>query len=194
LKGKGLKTQSLKGKSNMKNILIYLAMTLALLTLAACGGGGGGDNGTAGQNPQPTAKTTAALKINLTGTLPDSAAIAGTDFTLTLPANVTPAMTNGAVSTGVVSLSGTFAGGTQTPPVYTAATESAPGTLKVILVNPINSGVTQVGEVATITLQLANSAAPTTGSFGVSAVSVIDAALYNTISGMGASVADVSLQ
>ena len=77
---------------------------------------------------------------------------------------------------------------------FTPATTSAPGTLKVILTNSVAAGVTQVGEMATITLQLANSAAPTTGSFGVSAVSVIDAALYNTISGMGASVANVSLQ
>lgn len=178
-----------KGKSNMKNILIYLAATLTLLALAACGGGGGDS-----QIQPPAAKTTAKLTINLTGSLPASSAIAGADITLTLPANVTPAMTNGAVATAAVTLTGTFAGGTQTPPVYTAAVGNSPGTLKMTLVNPVHSGVTQVGEVATITLQLANDAAPTVANFGVSAVIVIDATIYGTISGMGASVAGVTLQ
>lgn len=182
----------IKGKSTMKNIRLHLAMTLTLLTLAACGGGG--DGGGDSQIQQPAVKTTAKLTINLTGLLPASSAIAGADITLTLPANVTPAMANGAVSTAAVTLSGTFAGGTQTPPVYTAAVGNSPGTLKMTLVNPVQSGVTQVGEVATITLQLANDAAPTVASFGVSAVSVVDATLYGTISGMGASVTGVTLQ
>lgn len=142
----------------------------------------------------PVAKTTATLKMNLTGTLPASTGISGAGFTLTLPTDVTPALTSGVVSNGVATPSGTFAGGTQTPPIYTAATASTPGTLKVTLANSIPAGVTQVGEVATITLQLANGAAPTTGSFGVSAVSVVDAVLYNSISGMGAEVAGLSLQ
>lgn len=178
-----------KGKSNMKNILFSITSILTLMILAACGGGGGGDT----KNPSP-AKTTAALTINLTGNLPASTAIAGTDFTVILPANVTPALTNGGVASGVVSLTGTFASGTQTRPVYTAATANAPGTLKVILANPVNAGVTQVGEVAMITLQLANGATPTSGSFGINAVSVIDATLYDTINGMGANVASVTLQ
>jgi hypothetical protein len=180
---------TLKVQSIMKNMRIYIALALTLMTLAACGGGEG-----AGTSNPPIAKTTASLTINLTGNLPPSTAIAGTDFTLTLPANVTPALTNGEVASGVVSLSGTFAGGIQTPPVFTPATAITPGTLKVILANPVNTGVIQVGEVATITLQLVNGTAPTTGSFGVNAVSVIDATFYNTISGMGASVASVTLQ
>lgn len=53
---------------------------------------------------------------------------------------------------------------------------------------------TQVGEVATIILQLANGATPSAGDFVVSAASVIDAALYDTIGGMGAIVANVTLQ
>jgi hypothetical protein len=61
-------------KYNVKNILLKFVLTLALLILAACGGGGGAD--TAGQNPPP-AKTTATLKINLTGTLPATTTIAG---------------------------------------------------------------------------------------------------------------------
>jgi hypothetical protein len=194
LKGKGLKAQSLKGKSNMKNILIYLAMTLTLLILAACGGGGGG-TGTASQNPPPTAKTTATLTINQTGSLPASTTIAGADFTVTLPANVTPAMTNGVVAVGAVALSGTFTGSTFSPQVvYTPATAVAPGTIKVILASSETAGLSQVGEVATITLQLANGAAPTAGSFVVSGDSIIDATLYAPIAGMNVIVANVTLQ
>lgn len=171
----------------MKNILIYITVTLTLMTLAACGGGGGASN-------PPAAKTTASLTINLTGTLPANTTIAGADITITLPADVTPSMNGTLVATGVVTPSGTFTGGTQTPPEYTPATTNTPGTLKMVLANPVNSGVTQVGEVATITLQLANGAAPTVNSFGVNPVSVIDATLYNTISGMSASVTNVTLQ
>ena len=175
----------------MKNILLYLAMALTLLTLTACGGGGG----TAGQNSQPTAKATATLTINLTGSLPASTTISGANFTITLPANVTPALTNGAVATGVVTLTGTFAGSTLAPQVvYTAATSNAPGTLRVILASSAAAGLPQVGEMATIALQLANGAVPTASSFVVSGDSVIDATLYAPITGMNVVVANVTLQ
>lgn len=140
-------------------------------------------------------KTTATLKINLSTTLPASTAISGAGFTLTLPANVTPALTNGVVATGAVLLSGTFANSLLSPQaVYTAATASLPGLLKVTLASSTPAGVTQVGEVATITLQLANGAVPTASSFVVSAASVIDAALYAPITGMNVVVASVVLQ
>lgn len=178
----------------MKNILLYLALILTLLTLFACGGGGSIPTTTTTTTP-PAAKTTATLTIDLTGTLPASTAIAGADFTLTLPANVTPATTGGIVATSVVTNSGTFSGSTLVPQVTnTAAVSPTPGTLRVILSSSAAGGVTQVGTVATITLQLANGAVPTTGSFSVSAVSVTDAVLYNQVGGMGASVASVTLQ
>jgi hypothetical protein len=69
-----------------------------------------------------------------------------------------------------------------------------PGTLKVTLASSTPAGVAQVGEVATITLQLANGAAPSAASFVVSAASVIDAALYAPITGMNVVVAGVTLQ
>jgi len=173
----------------MRNILTYLVVSFTLLFFVACHGGS-----TSGQNQQQAASTTATLAINLTGTLPSNTAIAGVDFTLTLPANVTPAITNNTVDNGVVTLAGAFAGGAQMPSFYTAATGSAPGTLRVTMVNAAPTGVTQVGEVATITLQLANGASPTLASFGVSSVSVVDAARYSVISGMGASLANLTLQ
>jgi hypothetical protein len=167
-----------------------LAVPLTLLVLAACGGGGG----TADQN-QP-AKTTATLKISITGALPTGSAIAGADFTLTLPANMTPTFSNGVLASDVVANSVTFAGSTFTPLVtYSAASGNIPGTLRVILTHSATNGITQVGEAATITLQLANGAVPTVASFGIGTDSVIDALLYNSaIGGMGVAVASVTLQ
>lgn len=171
----------------MKNIMSCLAVTLILSIFAGCGGGGG-DSG--GGNP-----AIATLKVNLTGTLPVSTAISGAAFTLTLPTNVTPALASGSVASGVATCSGTFAGSTLAPQlVYTAAAAGVPGTLYVILANSAAAGVTQVGEVATITLQLANGAAPAAANFGVSAASVIDTNPGNSISGMGVAVASVTLQ
>lgn len=170
----------------MKNKLIYLALTLTLLTLAACGGGGSSN----GSNP-----ANAVLKISLTGSLPQYSAISGATFTITLPENVTPALTNGIVASDVASNSVTFAGSSISPQVvYTAATVNAHGTLKVILTSSISTGLTQVGEAATITLQLANGAVPSAGSFILSDVSVYDAAVYGAINGMGVTVSGVTLQ
>lgn len=182
---------TLEGKSYMKKFHIYFAMTLTLLTIAACGGGGGGTS----SQDSPTAKTTATLKISQTGSLTASTTISGADFTITLPADVTPAMTNGAVTSSTVTLSGTFAGSTLAPQVvYTAATGSAPGTLKVILASSDAAGLSLAGEMATITLQLANGAAPTAGNFVVSGDTVFDATLYAPIVGMNVVVANVTLQ
>ena len=140
-------------------------------------------------------KTTATLKINLTGTLPASTSIAGADFTLILPTNVTPALTNGSVATTVVTPSGLFAGSSITPQiVYTAATLSTLGTLHITVANSVNSGVTQIGEVATIVLQLSNGALPTLSNFTLTATSATDATYYSVITGISASIASVTLQ
>jgi hypothetical protein len=171
---------------SVKNILCCIVVTLALLTVSACGGGGGGS--------APPPKTTAILTINLTGTLPIGSAITGVAFTLTLPANVTPALTNGAVAIGVVTPSGTFLGGTQATPVYTAATANTPGTIYLTLANAAAAGTSQVGEVATITLQLANGATVTAGDFGFTGGINVTDVLYNSIGGMSANVAGVILQ
>lgn len=99
------------------------------------------------------------------------------------------------MSPSAVALSGTFAGSTLAPQVvYTAATASAPGTLKVILASSEVSGLPLVGEMATITLQLANGAVPTANNFVVNGDSVFDATLYAPIAGMNVVVASVTLQ
>jgi hypothetical protein len=171
----------------MKTILLYFATLMTLLTFVACGGGGGGGSSNTPAATTPTTQTTTAtFKVSLTGTLPANTAIAGAAITLTLPANVIPAITNGAVAAGVVTPSGTFAGGTQSA-VYTAATASTPGKLKIDLANTSATGITQVGEVATVILQLTNGATSATGT------SVSATAVYNVsvapIAGMSATVA-----
>jgi hypothetical protein len=173
----------------MKHILLGILLSFSLLILAACGGGGGSD-----VVLLPTVKTSATVKVSLSGTL-GTDAIAGAAFTLTLPANVTPALTTGGtVATTVVTPSGTFAGSTIAPIVtYTPAAGATPGTLQVVAANSVPAGVTTVGEIVTIVLQLANGATPAATDFPVSNVSVTNT-LGALIAGMSASVSGVILQ
>lgn len=143
-----------------------------------------------GDNNGPLKNVT--FKVGLSGTVPATTPIAGAEITLTLPTDVTPATVNGAVESSVVTPSGTFSGGTALPPVYTPATATTPGTLKIVLVNSSPAGVSQAGEVATVNLQLANSATPTEASFPPASTSarVIDT-LGSPISGLLAVVSRV---
>ncbi|MFZ4855062.1 MAG: PASTA domain-containing protein [Desulfuromonadaceae bacterium] len=138
--------------------------------------------------------STAMLKINLSGDLAGKA-ITGTSFTVTLPANVTPAMVGSAVATSVVTPSGTFAGNTISPVVtYTAAVGATKGTLQIVLPSSLVAGVNTVGEVATVTLQLANGVAPVVADFNpLAAVSATDI-LLSPIAGISATVVGVTLQ
>ena len=171
-----------------KHILKYLTLTITLLTLAACGGGGGG-------GAVSTTKSIATVKIALSGTLPAGGTIIGAVFTLTLPDNVTPELVSGAVADSAVTASGTFTGGAVTPVVYTPATASTPGTLVVVLASAATGGITEVGEVATVTLHLANNAAPGTDSFTLDQANVkVFDTLGKTVVGLNATVSGVTLQ
>lgn len=173
----------------IKYIQLGFVVIFTSLILTACGGGSNNGGGV-GQ-----AHTKATLKITLDGDLGNNI-IAGIGFTLTLPADVTPAMVNGAVATNVVTPSGTFANTTIAPIViYTPASGTTSGTVQTIIPSSINPGVTTVGEVATITLQLANGVAPVAANFSLNSVpaNVIDT-FGNTLAGMSASVSKVTLQ
>ncbi len=146
----------------VKHCSLGIVFFLALLMLAACGSGGGAG----------TVYTSVTLKVNLSGDL-GGKAISGAGFTLTLPSNTAPATVNGVVAAGVVKPSGTFADSTITPvATYTPASGTIPGKLVIIIANSIPAGVTTVGEVATVTLQLTNGAALSAVNFVLDNVSV----------------------
>jgi hypothetical protein len=169
----------------MKHSILGIILSFSLLLLAACGGG---------DSTATPAKTSSTVKIGLSGTLGVDT-IGGAEFTLALPANVTPAMTGTTVATSVVTPSGTFAGTTFAPNVtYTPAIGATPGRIKILVTSSTPTGVTTVGEIVTITLQLANGAAPAAADFPVSSVSVISHPAGIPIAGISASVTSVTLQ
>lgn len=105
-------------------------------------------------------------------------------------------MVSGAVATSVVTPSGTFAGSTIAPIVtYIPAAGITPGIVQIVVSNSVDAGVTMVGEVATVTLQLTNGAVSEAANFALNTVpvTVIDT-FGNPVAGMTASVAGVSLQ
>jgi len=182
-----------------RHVSIGIIFSLVLLTITACGGGSTG-TGTAtatstststSTSTATTAYTNATVKIGLTGST-GGKGIAGTGFTLTLPANVAPAMDNGSVATGTVTCSGTFAGSTLAQIIYTPATGSTQGILNINVANIITAGVTAVGEVATVTLKLSNGASPAATDFSLNSISVIDT-LGSAIKGVTATVSGVAL-
>ena len=178
----------------LKHILIRLSSLLVLFALAACGGGGGSGSSAAALTNANGSYTNATLKIALVGTLPSGTSIAGVNFTLFFLPELKPAMTNGAVAAGVVTPSGTFATGIQLEPVYTApATATSYGNLLITLADTSQAGVTQVGEIGEITLQLPSHAAPTSNSYMLSTNGVIDLA-GNPITTLRAVVSEVTLQ
>lgn len=176
-----------------KRTLFRLSMVLVLSLLAACGSGSSGSSST--QLPAPSVSySSATLKIDLIGTLPSGTAISGVNFTLFLLPELTPAMANGAVATGVVTPSGIFAGGLQTEPVFTpAATATSYGNLMVTLADMSQTGVTQLGEVAKITLLLPNHSDPAQNSYILNSNGVFDLA-GNPITTVRAVVSEVTLK
>lgn len=138
--------------------------------------------------------TTAILKLALSGILPSNTAIAGAGLTMTLPANTTPTLANGSIASGVVVNSGIFVSSSIQPQIiYTPATVSTLGTIHITLASSNLFGLSQVGEAATITLQLSNGASPSVSSFAINGDNIYDATL-TAISGMSVKIVNVTLQ
>lgn len=143
-------------------ILLMLISTFAILS--ACGGGGGGGGaGVTAQQP-----TTAVIKLStaVNGTMPANTIITGYDVLITLPAGVTVKSTTAPPQTnnGVVTATGAAAG-SNIAAVYSAATSTVSGTVRVlILANPNNSGFS-AGEFATVNCDIAAGHFPGTADF-----------------------------
>jgi hypothetical protein len=176
-----------------KHILLKSTFILMLFLLTACGGGDSG-----GASPSSSANVSyskAILKVNLYGTLPAGSAISGVSFALFLQQpELSPALTNGIVDAGVVTPSGTFVNGIQAGPIFTPSNADTKfGKMLITLADTTEEGITQVGEVATITLQLVNHSAPPVGSILLAPYGVTDKS-GSPIPTLRAIVTDVVLQ
>jgi len=179
----------MKGYNVMNNTIRTIAYSLTLLiTLAACGGGGGGGDTT----PITQTYTKATVKIAIAGSLPPNTNISGLGITVTLPDGVTVATDNsGNVAAGSVTPSGIFA---SVIPIYSPASGGNKATLILGLASGSVAGEIQVGEIVTIIFDLANGVAPVASSFILTDLAVVDAQKYEQITGLSASVTNVTLQ
>lgn len=117
------------------------------------------------------AATKAVLTVSLQGTLAAGTSIGGVDVTVTLPAGVTAKVKAGSTETddGVVVVSGKGIGSTVLAN-YTAAAATAPGTIRIGLINA--SGIT-AGEMLTLNLDIGG-AVPSVTGFGTTGLNVVD--------------------
>jgi hypothetical protein len=149
---------STNGGSEMKRFL-YVAIAGSLLLLTACSGGGGGGGGGA-------TKAVVTLLSSGTGT------ICGIDATVDLPAGVTlKSSASGTTDDGVVVPSGAAATNTYAVGVYTAATGTFPGKIRVLMVNA--AGFTP-GEFCTVNAELAPGYFPAAADFTIESFAASD--------------------
>jgi len=143
-------------------LIVYSAMAL----ISGCGGGGSGSS-------PPAQPTTAVVKLSTSGTLASGTLIGGIDITLVLPAGVTvKSTTPPQTDAGVVIPSG-VAGGSLSPiDVYSAATSTLPGNVRVVLLSVAGFGT---GEFATVNCDIAAGNFPTASGFSLVNFSVISA-------------------
>ena len=146
---------------------ILLIVALGLAILPACGGG------SSSSAPQPQV-TTAVMTLSTaaTSSIPAGTTINSYDVTVTLPSGVTvmtmPAPNSSVTDTGVVKTSGNALGGTAFG-VYTAATASFPGTVKVYIykVDPITGIGFDPGEFCKLSVTVAAGLSAPAANFNV---------------------------
>lgn len=172
--------------------LKFVLLTLTISVLASCGGGGGGGTTTAGGGgTNAPSQRVAALKLATSGT--PSALLAGIDITVTLPSGVTPALnSDGTVATTVATVSGVAAPGTMLAPVYTQASGTVKGTLRLAMASSITAGF-GAGEFATVSCVVATGSTPAQSDFTLSGFNPIDVN-GSTATGLTAAVANLTVQ
>jgi hypothetical protein len=151
--------------------LSVTVFTMAVMAMFGCGGGGGG-----GGTPQPT---TATLKLLSQGTA--GTKIRGIEVTVVLPPGVTVKATSlPATDTGVVVLSGATAtaaftaanAGLLNPTViYTPATATAPGTVKILIPSAADF---DLGEYVTVNTNIAAGSFPAATDFALTGFTAVD--------------------
>ncbi len=153
----------------MKVRSILLFAVLLLFILAGCGGGG-----SSSAPPAPTQPTTARLTLSTQGTLPTGSLIGGIDIIVNLPAGVTvrTETASSTVNSTVLVASGQGASGSLVLGNYTAATATAPGMVRILLVNAAGFGV---GEYATLTCDIAAGTTPRSADFSLTGFTPIEA-------------------
>ncbi len=146
-------------RSHMKRISLtaLLILMVSSVILSNCGGGGGGGGG-----PQQRIDIL-TLATSVTGTIPAGTLINGYDVTVTLPSGATVKSTINPPETdpGVVTLS-PEAAGSLVFSVYTAATSTIPGKIRILLANA--TGV-NAGTFATVQCDIAAGSNPRTSDF-----------------------------
>jgi hypothetical protein len=141
-----------------KYLSILLMVALGLAILPACGGG-------SSSSPQSSQPTSAVLTLStaVTGTIPVDTAITSYDVTIPLPAGVTvkTMLNSSETGTGVVTASGN-AVNELIRGVYTAATGTFPGTVKVYVES---ANGFDAGEFCKVNIDIVAGYSPTASSF-----------------------------
>jgi hypothetical protein len=150
--------------------LRYAVLLTFIFLLSACGNGGGGGN-----SLQTTPPVTATLKLSTVGTIPQGDSLVGIGFTINLPSGVTVKTdTDGAVASGVLSVSSASAPDAAPLPIYTPATGAVPAKLTVLLTAGATSEFS-IGSFATVTCDIASGSAPLAGDFALTNFQTIGA-------------------
>lgn len=154
-----------------KILRIALNCLCLTLLLSACGGGGGSSSS---PTPTPSVPTRAIIKVS-TANVPTGTLVGGVQFSIVLPAGVTPSVLSGNDANGSVVASGNAANGTLAASSYDATTRTlTPGI--------VNVGFAS-GEFMTITCALAAGTTVTAANFQVSVAGVYDSVNGNIIPG-----------
>lgn len=147
----------------MKRLSQTMSLILipVLVMLNACGGGG--DDGIILQQPTAAVITLATTE---NGTMPAHTIITGYDVTITLPAGVTVKSTTAPPQTddGVVTATGAAAGSSIITAVYSAATNTLSGTVRIWIANANSVGLS-TGEFSTVNCDIAAGYYPATSDF-----------------------------